>query len=90
LEFAEETEDGGGVAVGQGADDAQGVGQGSTSGGGGAFEDLAEGFDLVRGPVGDIGGVRDLTLPAERKDSRRRKAGGELRLGTMATYMPTL
>jgi hypothetical protein len=55
LEFAEETEGGGDVAVGQGADDAKGVGQGSISGGGAAFEDLAEGFDLVRGPVGDIG-----------------------------------
>ena len=30
-----------------------------------------------------------LTLPASRNDSRRRMAGGELRLGTDATYMLT-
>jgi hypothetical protein len=34
--------------------------------------------------------MRFLTLPSSRKASRRRTAGGELRLGTMATYMPTV
>ena len=31
--------------------------------------------------------VRVLTLPSWRKDSRRRMAGGEFRLGTSVTYM---
>src|SRR5579884_90114 len=34
--------------------------------------------------------VRFLTLPFWRKDSRRRRAGGELRLGMVATYMTSV
>src|ERR1700730_16582149 len=34
--------------------------------------------------------VRFFTLPFSRKDSRRRMAGGELRLGMVEMYIPTI
>jgi hypothetical protein len=48
----------------------------------------AESLDARRRPMGKAR-VRFLTLPFSRKASRRRMAGGELRLGMVAMYMPT-
>ena len=58
-------EDAGDMAVGPGASDSGGVGQ--VGGGRAALEDLAEGFDFVGGPVGEVGegAVADLAVVAK-------------------------
>ena len=45
---------------------------------------------FLRGPLGRLARVRFLTLPFSRQPSRKRMAGGELRLGTVSTYMGTM
>jgi hypothetical protein len=78
------------MTVRQGADDRKGVWQVGT-GRGVTLKNLTEGFDLRGGPVGEVGeGAGFLTLPCSRKASRKRIAGGDLRFGTRATYMPTI
>src|SRR5438874_9590112 len=53
-------------------------------------QQAAEGLDFFFGPIGEIGqGALAGFLPS-RQPSRRRMAGGELRLGTTAIYMRTL
>jgi hypothetical protein len=52
-----------------------------------AAERAAERFDASGMPMGEIGEGTILTLLFSRKASRRRMAGGELRLGTVAMYM---
>ena len=70
-ESSEGSEDGGDVPVGEAA----AAGEGFVGGDEGfAFEDAAECFDGVIA-----------TLRPSRKDSRRRTAGGEFRLGTVRT-----
>ena len=85
-ESPEGSEDGGDVPVGEAA----AAGEGFVGGDEGfAFEDAAECFDGVIGEFGEVGEVRFFTLRPSRKDSRRRTAGGEFRLGTRSTYMTT-
>jgi len=50
-------------------------------------EQAAEGFDFFLGPMGEVGQGALAGLWPSRQPSRRRMAGGELRLGTMAMYM---
>ena len=77
-ESSEGSEDGGDVPVGEAA----AAGEGFVGGDEGfAFEDAAECFDGVIGEFGEVG------ARPSRKDSRRRTAGGEFRLGTRSTYM---
>ena len=67
LQFAQGAEDGGHVAVRTGADDIEGLRKRSTDGSS-APQDGAEGIDLSRGPMGDIGegAVVDLAVESER------------------------
>ena len=51
------------------------------------FEHAPEALDLVLGPMGEIGQGAFMDLFTSRRPSRRRMAGGELRLGTVSTYM---
>src|ERR1017187_9586957 len=83
MQAAQGAEDRGHVAVRAGADDIEGLRKRGADGSG-ALQDRAG------GQWERLESVRLRTLPPRRKDSRRRIAGGQLRLGTVATYMPTL
>ena len=76
------------MAVRAGADDIEGLRQRS-AGGRVALQDGAERIDFSWGPVGEIGdgAVADLAVLTE---ALAQEDGGELRLGTTATYMSTL
>ena len=73
------------VAMRQGAFDDEelvGVDQGFV------FEHAPEALDLALGQMGEVAArVRLWTFLPSRRPSRRRMAGGELRLGTVSTYM---
>ena len=84
MQLAQRAEDRGGMAMRARADDVEGLRQRGANGSG-ALQDGAKRLDFGWGPVGEIGDLR--TLPSSRKLSRNRIAGGELRLGTTATYM---
>jgi hypothetical protein len=66
MQTLESAEDSGDVAVRAGADDVEGLRERSADGGG-ALENGAEGIDLRRGPMGEIGesAVEDLAVLAE-------------------------
>src|SRR6516225_6164522 len=66
------------------APDGEGVGSRNE---GLALEHPAQGVDLGGGQSERLERVRLTTRPSMRVDSRRRTAGGELRLGTDSTYM---
>ena len=51
-----------------------------------AVEEDVQTIDEMIGPLGEVGDGASLTLPSLRKDSRRRTAGGELRLGTVQQH----
>jgi len=77
----ERAEDRGDVAVRAGADDVKGLRERGAEGGG-ALENGAEGIDLRRGPMGEIGesAVEDLAVLAEglaEEDGRRGVAVGD-------------
>jgi hypothetical protein len=86
MQLAQSTEDGGDVAVRAGADDVEGLGQRRREGGG-AFQNGAQRIDFGLGPMGEIGdgAVVDFAIFAEALAEE--DSGGELRLGTTATYM---
>lgn len=84
FEFAQGTEDGGDVAMKAGANDIKGLRQrgGERSC---TLEDSAKRVDLSLGPMREIGGGTVADFAVGSKDSRRRMAGGELRLGRWPT-----
>ena len=74
------------MAVRAGADDGEGlVGADERF----VLEQLAEAATLAGGQEERLARVRLRTLGPSRQPSRRRTAGGELRLGTTSTYMGT-
>src|SRR5262245_39118259 len=71
LEVAQATKDSGDMAVRNGAGDGKGSRRRKSAGrglGGGAVEDLAEGVDLLRGSMGEVGdgAVLDCAIEAKR------------------------
>ena len=72
------------MSMRKGADDLEGLITGDQIF---ALENAAQEVDLSGGPEERLARVRLWTLEPMRVDSRRRMAGGELRLGTDSTYM---
>ena len=86
MRLAESAEDGGDVTVRTGTDDVEGLRQRSTESSQ-PSKTARRASTLAGGQWERLAMVRLWTLPFSRKLSRRRIAGGELRLGTTATYM---
>ena len=82
------TEDGGHVTMRAGADDVEGLRQRGADGSS-ASQDGAECVDFGRRPMGDVGEGAVEDLAVETEGFAEEDGGGELRLGTVATYMPT-
>ena len=75
LEMAQAAQDGGDMAVREGAGDEEGIGQGRAEGGQRARQSQAEGFNLMRGEMGEVGESARLDLAAKAEGLAQQDGG---------------